>query len=482
MAMTWSCPLLVAPLLSGGDLPSFDRVHLVFAEEHRQSLISGFGHLFVVLVEGEVGGIDDLLTGWTLNFGADTGPLGDGLWTGEYHLDLAHALTRQYTRLEMRSLTAFELDLDEHRLKLLREDLRDRLDRKYPYDFIRHNCGHYLLDWLNGPELDSPPVLYQTPRESLGLILESCPARAVRYRASALEVLEVALNSVGESGREATKDVIRGRSRLRDLEDTRLGLLAVPVVEAFADAKGVQAARSDIRELLARPDGRVASIQVQKHIERVNKVPPVERLEEHEGPSVSGISVFDSERSEVSHRLVWQAGLRDLHTKPWSADAARDVALLRAEVGRWKGRERVSVDWLEVNSLRSSSSLVSRPSNGFSVASKALEDPLGRRGLSLSSWTGLGLADGLTWYGVRLNLVLDDLLDDPGAFVAPGVYLARTASTGSLQCRVDCAIDRGLGGELKGLFAIAPNSHFMLRATLDPEDGLHLGTGISFGF
>ena len=480
--MAWSSLLWVAPLLGGGDLPSFDRVHVVFAEEHRQSLISGFGHLFVVLVDGEVSSIDDLLAGWTLNFGADTSPLGDGLWTGEYHLDLAHALIRQYTRLEMRSLTAFELDLDERCIQLLRDDLKARLDRKFPYDFIRHNCGHYLLDWLNGPDTDSPPVLYQTPRESLALILESHPARAVRYRASALELLEGALASAGASSWQAVKDAIEGRKRLRDLEDTWLGLLALPVTEAFTDREGVQAARSDIRELLARPDGRAASMQVQRHIQQVNQVPPLERLEEQEGPSVGVMSVFDAERGEISHRFIWQAGLRTLHTRPVSIGAAREISFLRAEVGLWKGRERVSVDWLGVDSLRSRRSLVSRPSNGFSVASKALEDPLGRRGLSLSSWTGLGFADGLTWYGARLTLAADDLLDDPGAFAAPGVYLARMTSEGSFQCRADYAIGRGLGGELRGLFTISPDGHCMVRVTLDPEEGLHLGTGITFGF
>ncbi len=135
----------------------------MFAEEHSQSIVSSFGHIFVCLTNGEIQTSADLFNSTVLNFGANLSPLGEGLRVGRYKLQKFFDAVRQNVYFEHRGLTIYELQLSSAQIMSLAKDLDRRLGRKYPYDFIRHNCGHYIDDWLNGAREESVAMFYETP-------------------------------------------------------------------------------------------------------------------------------------------------------------------------------------------------------------------------------------------------------------------------------------------------------------------------------
>lgn len=71
------------------EVAPFKSVFLVFAEEQAESLVSGFGHIFVCLPNLPTSSVQDLLAAPAVNFGADTSRLGQGMWVGQYKLQPA---------------------------------------------------------------------------------------------------------------------------------------------------------------------------------------------------------------------------------------------------------------------------------------------------------------------------------------------------------------------------------------------------------
>lgn len=404
-----------------GGSPRFDSVHVVFVEEHSHAFVSGFGHLFVVLSEGPVSGVDDLLGAPALNFGADTSPLGKGMWVGEYKLQPCHELVRKNTRFDQRRLTVFELGLSSELIEGLQRDLGLRLSREYPYDFVRHNCGHYIWDWLNGPSEDERALLYLTPREALGKILALYPPVSIRCVGSDLEILEDRLRRDTTTSRSVLKAALRDPTKLREIQDLETRLLAIKVAESEADRdafQGLQKLRADT--LNGKHGAEAAQRVIELQLEFSERSRGVWK-DEGEGPAMALATSYYPDSGRAGVRLMGEAGLRDAFTEPRQDHAWRVARFLSVTLEAVEGDFDASVVLASISTLRDARSLLGGASNGVELGFSELPSALGTSGLYFSTWGGLATKTNFGWVGARLSFVGDGLDGRADARVLPGL-------------------------------------------------------------
>ena len=401
-------------------VPEFQSVHIVFAEEHASSLISSFGHIFVCLPEREVRSTSDLLGSTALNFGANLGPLGKGAWVGEYKLRPFHELARKNVRVEQRRLTFFELSLSTSELSQLREDLQGRLEESYSYDFLRHNCGHYILDWLKGPDRDRPSILYQTPREALAEILLLHPPVRIRQLRSDVDILEEYLRDCPAEVYSAVVSALDQSEKMYDLEDLVLRLLAVKVSESNAGQE----------EYAALQQVRISTLQSPTGLQVANELVSLQQdawnqelaawTEEPEGPSLAVGYFSNLDTGGAGTRFQIEAGLRDFSSSPASKQVLREVQFLAATIDL--GAESTGADFTlaSISTHRDITRLMKAPSNGASLGYAGLANQLGTKGLYAATWGGVSMKAGSSWFGGRVTVAADDLQDRGRLIVAPG--------------------------------------------------------------
>ena len=409
--------LSLVAILTGGDqqaeVPVFESVYLAFSEEHSQSLVSGFGHLFVCLPTREVSNVDDLLGSTALNFGADTSRLGKGMWVGEYKLQTCHQLIRKNTRFDQRTLTFFKLEVSSSELAKLRSDLQVRLTQSYPYDFFRHNCAHYLSQWLESDAPTSVALLYRTPREALTSILQSRPPLEVWTLRSDIEILEDYIGAKDEELYQDVRNAINYPRQLSEIDDLEARLLAIQVAESRSGPDDYAFLQQLRKETLTQQGGPEAA---RRTIARKNDLTLEDRGDwkvNGEGPHVSVGAVFRDDYQQAGARFSLAAGLRDNFTHPVARNGLRDVKFLGVTVDAFEDETDFGVVLASVSNTRDYGGLLQGTSSGFSVGYTELPNHIGYSGAYVDTWAGLSTQVQGSWVGARIGLVGDELFTDP---------------------------------------------------------------------
>ncbi len=483
-------PLLLAHLLSifashlptqQGGLLDFTSVHIVFVDEHSHDFVSGFGHLFVCLPDREVEAVEDLLGTAALNFGADTSPLGKGIWVGEYKLQACHALVRQNTFFDQRSLTVFELDVPTSQLGALRADLKDRLSKEFPYDFLRHNCGHYIWDWLNGPVEDPAAFIYLTPREALAKILEAHPPRSVRTIRSDLELLEAHISKTPELTRASLKKALADVSSLGNIEDLRTRLLAIKVAKARADRHEYKQLQELQAASLAETGGPEAAREIIEWQAALNAQTDTPWPAEKEGPSITAMRIGDPDDNSRGFSLTIEAGLRDFFTEPIPERVLKDVHFLRGSMEGRGGAVQTEFILLSLETHRDSRSLLGGSSSGLSGGYTDFANPLGTSGLFASTWGGLSAQTNAGWLGARLSLTADEIHDQVGLSGAAGLTWDLILPAHAIHAEVHQGTN-GFGARFGHKALLSHSLTLVTEWTHSPDNEDVVSTGLQFRF
>lgn len=483
-------PLLFAHLLSliashlpsgQGGLHDFTSVHIVFVEEHSHDFVSGFGHLFVCLPDRKIDSVEDLLGTTALNFGADTSPLGKGVWVGEYKLQTSHALVRQNTFFDLRNLTVFELDVPVSHLGVLKADLEKRLATEYPYDFFRRNCGHYIWDWLNGPDEDPTESVYLTPREALGKILEEYPPRSIRTVRSALEVLEQHILKTPEADRADLAEALSDVQRLKGIEDLRTRLLAIKVAESRANSDDYAFLQELRTESLAEPDGPEAAREIIEWQSALNARTMSAWPTEKEGPAISALATGYPGGDSQGGRLTFEAGLRDPFTQPVPEHAVKDVRFLKASLEGSEDALNAEFILLSIATQRDAGSLLGGSSSGLSVGYTDFLNPLGYSGLFASTWGGLSIRTGAGWLGARLSLTIDEIHDRINLLANPGLTWDLILPGHATHAEVHYG-EAGFGARLRHDAVLSDSLTFLTEWVRSPDDEHVISAGLQFRF
>lgn len=473
--MTLPGLLLVPLVLQQGGPPHFKSVHLAFAEEHSASFVSGFGHVFVCLPESEVETTADLMRTTVVNFGADTSPLGKGMWVGEYKLQACHELVRRNAFFDQRKVTFFELTIDPDDLESLRADLIQRLSRSYPYDFFRHNCGQYLWDWLDGPEPSPTAHLYLTPREAVDKILQRFPPRRVRVVRSDADLLQAYLSQSDPSLRGSVIAAIEEPELFLDIQDLTLRLLALKVAESRSNREShvqLQGIRDATLDQPGGPDAARRLLRFQEELEGRGEQDAWPG--EAEGPAVSLGVASSSDSGRLSPRVHLEAGLRDSHTLPQPQGLLREVKFLSATVEGRPDGPAGDLLLASLSSLRDMSRIVQAASNGASAGYLGLPNSTGTSGLFASTWTGWSVRTQSGWFSGRLSLTGDELQDHARVALAPGLTWDILRDSWTFHLEAHYSLRDGLGWEWRQDWLLDRNSTLRIRWVNSPlgEEGL----------
>jgi hypothetical protein len=435
------------PSVEGG-LHDFKSVHIVFVEEHSSDFASGFGHLFVCLPERPIEEFEDLLGATALNFGADISPLGKGVWIGEYKLQATHALVRQNAFFEQRRMTVFELTIPENKLAPLKTDLVDRLSKEYPYDFIRHNCGHYIWDWLNGPNEDPVAAFYLTPREALGRILEEYPPLHIRTVLSDVEILEdyIAQNSGADS--TVIRDALVDVNAIAKIENLGTRLLAIKVAESRANKDEFAFLQKLRAETLSKDGGAEAATDIIEWQSGLSAQNDASWPKEGERPSVSATAIGSPDDGSHGFRFSVEAGLRDSFTEPVPSNVLREIHFLKGTIEERKDSLDIEFILISLATLRDAGGLLGGPSSGISAGYTGLQNPLGVSGLFATTWGGLAIRTDSGWLGGRLSLTADELDSQVDFSAAAGLTWDVVLPDHSLHAEIHYG-EGGLGGLIR---------------------------------
>ena len=467
----------------GADEPlAFTSVHVVFAEEQSHGLISSFGHIFVCLPERDIDEVSDLLNSPALNFGADTSPLGKGIWVGEYKLQPGHELFRKNTRFDQRRLTVFELDIPDDRIRQLREDLGVRLDREYPYNFLLKNCGYFILDWLKGPQDQGAALLYLTPREALAEILSAFPPKVVRTIHSDLEVLQGRLLEPDSVDRHVLRAALSDATKLSEIEDLETRLLAIKVAESTAQRDEFLALQHLRADTLANPGGQEAARSIIARYSSLEEGFAPHWSIEAEGPAMAISMPYYLDDGVYGLRISGELGLRDKFTQPQPSHVLREATLLRLTLEEKSDSVLADVILASFSTSRDAQGLLGGASNGASLGYATLPNPLGTSGLYFSTWGGLSMHTSSGWLGARINLAAEELHDQPKANIAAGLTWDLLLPKSVTHCEALLGLQGELGFELRHDLILS--SHTSLRIDWihppDNQDVLSIGIQLRY--
>ena len=392
------------PSLRAGGLPHFDRVYLVFAEEHSHDFISGFGHVYVVLGLGESEAPESLLLRPAVNFGADISPLGKGPFVGRYEIRDCHELVRKNQAFDQRRLFFAELSIPEGEIEILRESLSNRLDKDFTYDFLRRNCGHYLADWLCGS--DTAEAFYQTPRESFAKILRRHPPARMLSIAANVEILERALRDKDDETRRKVKAALREPATIPDIGDPLLELIAIDIASSRANRLEYELLVARRADLLSAADAK----SVAKSKSEVSRMAAADKkfiVAENEGPAFA-LSVISRE-GKLGFSLEAEAGLRDLLTAPRPEHILRETTFLRIKNTVVGNIQDTSATLAAISTIRDFSSALGGGSSGANLGYHDRVDTHGEQGVHVSAWSGIYTRRSNLWYGFATSVLANDL-------------------------------------------------------------------------
>jgi hypothetical protein len=453
--------LVIAFLAIGGRaenysarLPRFEKVYLVFAEEHSLDFVSGFGHAFLCFAPASAVTSDDLLLCPSVSFGVDLSARGRGLFWGEYTLQPSFELVRQNSFFQQRRLFFFELRTDPAGRERLRQELVGRIGKVYPYDFLNRNCGYYLADALQAARPDaelSPKGFYLTPRQATGLIINAMGTGGGLVVASPGLLADQALQLEPDLERRANLVAAAGSlSTVVACDDPRLKLLLLRMWEARASAEDYPKVLAAKESHLATPAGRKAAQEVQR-TECVSFADPQAVWPmDQEGPDV-GLGFFTGTRSGsptgVSLRL--DLGLRGRQTSPMPSNILREVRFLGFDLDWAEGKCRGELTLAEVNTVRDFSSLMGAGSSGARVFFNERTERMDSRGLGFDLWSGLAARSASAgWVGGKMHLVVDRIEGRSQAQFAPELFFLRESGDLTLEGSVLLARSSHLNWEV----------------------------------
>jgi hypothetical protein len=441
--------LVIAFLAIGGRaenhsarLPSFEKVYLVFAEEHSLDFVSGFGHAFLCFAPASAVTSDDLLLCPSVSFGVDLSARGRGLFWGEYTIQPSFELVRQNSFFQQRRLYFFELRTDSLGRERLRQELVGRIGRVYPYDFLQLNCGYYLAEVLQVARTDAilrPRGFYLTPRQATGLIINAMGMNGGLLVASPGLLADQALQAESNPERRSALVADAGTlSTVLGCDDPRLKLLFLRMWEARVSAQDYPKVIAAKEAHLATPSGRQAAQEVQRSECLSFAEPSTVWPMDQEGPDI-GLGFFTGTRSGAPSGLSLRLdlGLRGRQTSPMPSNILRDVRFLGLDLDWADGKCRSELTLVEVNTVRDFSSLMGAGSSGARVFFNERSERLDSRGLGFDVWSGLAARSAAAgWVGGKMHLVVDHLEGRSRAQFAPEFFLLRESGDLTLEATV----------------------------------------------
>lgn len=431
-------------------VPNFGSVHLVFVEEHPSNLVSGFGHLFVVL--GEKSGLspEQLLSAPAINFSADTGTMGKGIKVGKYRLKRCHELLRSYSSLQDRSLLFVELNLTPDELTSLRREITARMKYEYEYDFFKNNCGSALLSWLLPHDKLPAAWLYQTPRQSFLDILSHRKARfGWRVRSDA-EVLRSYAAEVGQIEQDNIRRALKNPILIPEIQDMVARLLALKYLEGKKSDLSHSRLRQFRESIFRHAEGSI----VAKSVVDLRRATPLDISSEEffplgEGPSFYLGSIQHSSRSRAGVSIHASAGLREFSSEPVMDHFLREVSFLGVQLDSYPDDSAFAIDLATIAIYHDFSSVFRVPSSGFAAGYTEIENSKTTSGLYVESWLGASTRSHLGWFGIRGSLIADQLEGSPNFRLLPGVSWMLNNSNMALDAEINLHRGRRLGGSLK---------------------------------
>lgn len=374
---------------------------------------------------------------------------------------------RKNTHFDQRRLTFFELPYTEPELKHLREDLCSRLAHTYSYDFFRHNCGHYIAEWLLANNNASSSILYFTPREALATITCQRPPLRCFTIPSDLETLEQALSHADERTVYQVRRGLNTPSVLREINDPVLQLLAIRVAESrstFAEYSALESLQADILSSPGGPEAAQQSLQQEQTCRR-RTCPTGFKV------AVAGAGGHSGgHAADTGLRLSAEAGLRDFGTPPRATRTLRDIRFLAADVEMYSHQVHSDLVLASVSVVRDLRRIGGGLSSGFSLGRSDLPDPLAISGLYASTWLGASSRFEFGWLGIRAVAILDDLGRTPDLGVALGLTFDTLCDTGAFNGEeVTDVPGHGLGLLLRQRQSCTRTSSLVADATCDPD-------------
>jgi hypothetical protein len=454
----------------------------VFAEEHSQSIVSSFGHVFVCLTNGEIQTSADLFNSTVLNFGANLSPLGEGLRVGRYKLQKFFDAVRQNVYFENRGLTVYELQLSSAQISSLTTDLSRRLERKYPYDFIRHNCGHYIDDWLNGALEEPVAMFYETPRQSLASILSSHTAVKVRHLKAQSELLEAYIAMHAPSQRSRVEDALDNVANAVLIDDIALRFLTLKTAESVAspdEFKSIQAIRKDSlqQEFSSRDVENIIGMQDEAWANLIEM--PVDRAE-HSLLSI-GLSSANP-GSAVSSYLKYNMGLNQIADCDFRSSSIHSREIMGIAVSHEQQNTLASVTFISFDAYRDHSNILGLLSSGGSFGYYGIPGTLNSDGLSASFWLGVSQRFNSFWLGARAILSAVSIQDDFSAGVLPGFFAGYQFDNFTTWFEINSDSTGELGWSLSENLQIADGVNVELKVLKPMLENHSLLVGLSFDF
>jgi hypothetical protein len=415
-------------------LPRFEKVYLVFAEEHSLEFVSGFGHAFLCFAPASAATADDLLLCPSVNFGVDLTPAGGGLFSGTYSLQPSFELVRQNSFFQQRRLYFFELHIDASERERLREELTKRLGRTYPYDFLRRNCGFYLAEALLVARPDAPLRVkgpYLTPRQATAMIVRAFGSHGGLVVASPGLLADQALQAEPNADRRAALVAAAGSlPAVVRCEDPELKLLYLRMWEARASAEEYPKVLAAKEAHLATQAGKEAA----RNVNRAESLPFSDLQQvwptDEEGPDV-GVGVFAGTNAGSPAGLTVRAdlGLRGRQTTPRPRHLLRDVRFLGLDLDWADGKCRSEFTLAEISTVSDFCGLMGAGSSGARFFFNERLERMDTRGLGFDVWSGLAArADSVGWIGAKMHFVVDHLEGPGRAQLAPELFFFKEAA------------------------------------------------------
>ena len=410
--------ILIAEGRSGviPDRPSsFNKVYVVFAEEHSLEFVSGFGHAFICLAPEGATTAADLLLAPAVNFGVDTSPMGKGLFTGRYTIQPTFELVRKNTFFQQRRLIFFELNVSAKKITQLSASLNERIKHEYDYDFYRKNCGYYLADWLindagkSGDNLPGP-LNYLTPRSAVTKIIQKFGVKGGWVINSPSLLAEERLESLPRSQREWLKPLHSDLKSVEKCLDLELKLLYLQMLESHANSDTYPQINAERMRLMSvEPSKSIAQNLISRETVEFKNLATV-WPDNNEGPMFS-VRFIDYPRQKTAGvGLSWESGLRDISTNPTPSSLLRGVHFISIESDISSGQINSTFKLFEIDTVRDVKDLFGVGSSGASVLFEERINSLGVRGICFKAWSGLGVnIDNLGWSCLRLHLIADEI-------------------------------------------------------------------------
>jgi hypothetical protein len=358
---------------------------------------------------------------------------------------------------------------------------KGRLSREFPYEFLRRNCGHYIWDWLNGPEEDPATYIYLTPREALAKILSQYPPRRIRTIRSDLEILKTHIAKTPGTNWSDLRMAFADIRSLENIKDLRTRLLAIKVARSRADMHDYAFLQELQAESLAEAGGPEAARDVVEWQSMLNAQTAGPWPKEREGPAISAMATGYPDDDSQGFRITVEAGLRDAFTEPVPEHVLKVTQLLKGSVEGQGDSLKTEFILLSLATQRDSRSLLGGSSSGLSVGYTDLDNPLGASGLFASTWGGLSTQIDAGWLGIRLSLMADEIHDPIDLSAAAGLTWDLILADHAIHAELHQG-STDLGARLRHDALLSDSLTIRTEWTHSPDNLDVVPTGLQFRF